>query len=507
MFLIIVVCLQNAPFQVYQTSFSQSRKSTAKAGKTVATKKIEEKGKGQNTAENNGGENHTDTDSTVNTKKKRRRRKKKGPNDSTLQQDQEELNTEELSEAQKEMTVVTVKSDSSGTKHENASSEAKKQCSSHGQDSTILHSSMNSSSENTGDSKTNVEVKAVESSSNTGEQCSKKQHTAPNFTVSYSDKVKNIASKNRSIAGGSLGTEKSWVKDFTPDNSSMKKEKHTQNSEFQAGESTLTENVSHGETKEMKGGKRTGEERGYYRLKNGEPSKFQTRNVEQIPGAGKQMGRNNSFKKMACDDDDNWRLKRDDAKVVDPTVLSRMEKIKKSNIKNLNTESVKKRTHQGEEDEDSKKFDKRAKHEKSSSHIAVNEEGKSSKKQQNLCEFGSPSAVNEASTRLPSSNITDDLQSGTQKTSESTNIMSVAPSNSGTLEGEFPDLRDSVKIKRPSAVDKRTTDHKEMTSSPKPSAPMSYSAVLRSAPQPKVSFRPAGSINSTIQYILLPSLS
>ena len=404
-----------------------------------------------------------------------------------------------MSQAQKESTVVPLKSDSSGTKQENASSEEKKLCSSSEQNSTTLYSSLNSSSENTGDNESNVDVTAVESFSNTDEQCHKKQHTAPNLTVSYSDKVKSLASKNSSMASRNLITEKSWLKDFSPDSSRVKKEKHSQNSEFQAGISTLTSNIICGKTEEIKGGKRTGEGRGYNRLKNHEASKSHTRNVEQIGREGKQMGRNNSLKKLTSDNDDNWRLKRDDAKVLDPTVLSRTEKNMKSNVKNLNTESVKKRTYQGEEGAESKKFDKRAKRDNSSSHITVDEEGKSSEKQQNLHEFGSASPENEARTTMSSANVSNELQNGTQRTSDSTN-MSAAPSNNKTLEGEFPDLRDSVKIKRPLALDRRTTDHKEMTSSPKPSAPMSYSAVLRSTPQPKVSVRPVRSVKTTIQY-------
>ena len=480
----------------------QSRKSTAKAGKTVATQKIEQNKEGQNTEENKEGESLCDTDSTINTKKKRRRRKKKGLNDSTLQQDQEALNSESLSEVQNESAVVLVEGDSSGTKHENASLENKKLCSSNQQKSTTLHSSLNSSSENTGDSKINVDVTAVESSSNTNGCCNKKQHTGPNFTVSYSDKVKSLASKNSSTASCNVSTEKSWVKDFSPDSSMMKKEKHSQTTEFQAEESTLASNASHGKTKEIKDGKRTGEERGYNRLKNDEASKSHTRNVDQIGRKGKQIGKNNILKKLTCDDDDNWRLKMDDAKVVDPTVLSRTEKNTNSNVKNLNTESVKKRTYQGEEDTESKKFDKRAKRDKSSSHITVDEGEKSSKKRQNLSEFFSSSPVNEAHATLSSSSKGNAMQNGTQRTSDSTNSLSVAPSNKKTLEGEFPDLRDSVKIKRRSAVDSRTTDQKEMISSPKPSAPMSYSAVLRSTPQPKVSLRHVRSITATMQYIL-----
>lgn len=481
----------------------QSRESIAKAGKTVAAKKIEANREEQNTAKSNGGENLNDTDSTVNTKKKRRRRKKKGLNDSTLPQDQEELNSKDLTEAQKESTVVPVKVDSSGTKHKSASAEENKLCSSVEQNSTTLHSSLDRTSENTGDNKTNVDVTAFERFSNAVEQSHKKQHTAPNFTVSYSDKVKSLASKNSSIASSNLSIEKSWTKDFSPESSGLKNERHSQNSEFQAGKSTLTSNVVHGNTKEIKGGRRIGGEGGYDRLKNDEASKSCTKNVEQSGREVKQMRRNNSLKKMTCDNDDNWRLKRGDAKNEDPTVLSGMEKSLNSNVRNVNTESVKKWTYQGEEDAESKKFDKGAKRDKSSSHIAVNEEVKYSDKQQNLCEFSSASPVNEAHTTVSNANISDDLQNGTQKTSDSTNIninKSVVSSNNKALEGEFPDLHDSVKIKRSSALDKRTTDHKEMTSSQKPSAPMSYSAVLRSTPQPKVSFRPLRSINTTMQY-------
>ena len=506
-------CLQNVPFQVYQTSYSQSRKSTAKktAGKTTETRKKEQNKKGQNTAENNGGENLTDADSTVNVKKKRRRRKKKELPDSTLQQDQAELNSESLSDIQKESAVVPVKDDSSETKHENASSEERKLCSSLEQNSTTLHSTLNSSAENIRDSKTNVGVTAVESYSNTDEQCHKKQHAVRNFPVSYSDKVKSLASKNSSIASCNLNSEKSWTKDFSPDSSRMKKETHSQISAFQTGESRLTSNISHGKTKEMKGGKRTGDESRYSRLKNDEASKSCTKNVEQIGREGSQMGRNNNVKKLTCDnddddDDDNWRLKRDDPKVVDPTVLSRTENITKSNVKNLNTESVNKRTYQSE-DVESKKFDKPAKCDKSSSHITV-EGGKSLKKQQKLSEFASASPVDVACNTMSSSSVHEgsDVHNVTQRVSDSANSLSVAPSNTKIMEGEFPDLRDSVKIKRRSAVDSRTSDHKEMTSSPKPSATMSYSAVLRSTPQPKVSPRPVGFINVTLCNIFVTPL-
>lgn len=430
------------------------------------------------------GENLTDTVGPVNTKKKRRRRKKKEPNDSTPQQAKEELNTEGLTDAQKELTTATLKGDASETKHEHES-KANRQCSSLEQSSTTLHSSLNSTSESTKDSKTNIDASAaVERFDRTDEQCNKKQHTAPTLTMSYSDKVKSLASKNNSSY---FGTEKSWVKDFTPDSSSVK-HKHVQISQSHAGQGTLANNSSHGEMREMKGGKRTEEERGYHRLKDGDPSKSQSRKVEQIPRTGKQMGRNNSFKKITCDDDDNWRLKRDDAKVVDSAVSSRTDTLKKSNNKKLNTESLNKRACQEEVGADSQKFSNGGEHEKSVGHIVMDKVCNSSKKQQNLNQLGSGSTANEACTKLSSSG--SDMQSGSQRAVDATSTLFVAPSNSRALEGEFPDLRDSVKIKRPlTAVDKRTVDHKEMISPPKPSAPMSYSAVLQTAPQPKVSFR------------------
>lgn len=381
--------------------------------------------------------------------------------------------------------------DSVGTKHEKRTSSKANEIYMLQKNYPTLHSSWNRSTEDTEDGKINVGVTDFESFSSSDEQCIKKQCTTPNFTVSYSDKVKSLAaSKNSSTASRHLVAEKSWVKDFTPDSSSMK---DTQRSELHAGKSMLANNLSRGENKEAKGGRRGDglkkrpdstwnqrEESEYYKLRNGEPLKSQARHVEQIPRAGKQMGRNDSFKKMTCDDDDNWRLKRINSNVVDST-----ETLKKSNIKNLNTESLKKRTYHEEVH-----LDKGVKHEKSVGHIAVDELFKSSKKQlQNLSELGSGSSEKEC-TRLLSSNVNSDFQSGSRRTIQAaTNTMSVAPSNSTILEGEFPDLRESVKIKRRSSVDKRTIDHKEMISSPKPSAPMSYSAVLRSIPQPKVSCR------------------
>ena len=468
----------------------QSKKNPTKRGKNAVTKKIEEQNEGQNSSENTTGENLTDTDSSVNAKKKRRRRKKKEPSDSTPHNGQEELNTECLTEVQTESTVATVKDDASGANHEHASLKASKQSFSLEQNSTTSHSSLNSSYENTKDSKTSIDITAVASVSSTDEQCNKKQHTTPSFTVSYSDKVKSLASKNNN---SQLGPEKSWVKDFAPESSTVKG-KHTQNSQYHNGQ----ESSVNGEMNEVKGGKRTQEKRGYYRLKESEPSKSQTRNVEQITRTERQMERSNSFKKMTSDSDDNWRVKGDDAKVTVNGIVSRKtETQKKSNIENLNTESLKKKACQGV-DGDSKKVDKGSKHKKHVGQIVTDEVGKSSKKQQDSCEFGSGSIANEACTKLSSSDL--HVQRGSQRTLDTIDTLSVAPTNTRTLEGDFPDLRDSLKIKSSTAFAKREIDHKEVISPPKPSAPMSYSAVLRSAPKPKVSVRLSS--NSTLQYIV-----
>lgn len=441
--------------------------------------------------ENTTGENLTDTDISVNTKKKRRNRKKKEPSDSTPQNSQEESNTECLTEVQTELTVVTVKDDASGAKHEHASLKASKQCSSLEQTSTTSHSSLNSSyNENTKDSKTPIDVPSVESISSTDEQCNKKQHTTPSFTMSYSEKVKSLASKNNN---SHLGTEKSFVKNFAPETSTVKN-KHTQNSQYHSDQETLV----NGETSDVKGGKRAQEKRGYYRLKESEPSKSQAKNVEQITRTERKMRRNNSFKKMTCDSDDNWRVKGGDAKVtVDGIASGRTETQKKSNVENLDTESLKKSVCQ-EVDGDSKKVNKGSKYKKHVGQIVVTDEaGKSSKKQQNSCEFGSGSTTNEVCTKLSSSS--SDAQRGSQRTLHTIDTLPVAPTNTRTLEGEFPNLRDSLKIKCSTALDERKMDHEELISPPKPSAPMSYSAVLRSAPKPKVSVRLAS--NSTLQYI------
>ena len=482
----MVTFLQAAPHQ------AQPKKSTDKTPKTVTTRKREESSEGQTTQENVTGENLPDD--PVNTKKKRRNRKKKEPSDSTQQRGQEEFNSEGLTEGQQELTVIKDTSDE--TKHKHASSNANEQFPSLQQNSPSIHSSINS----TEDTKTDINSTAnCKSSSITDEMCNKNQNNSTNFTVSYSDKVKSVASKNISTTSSHVGTEKSWVKDFAQNNSS-RKSKHHNSSEVLDSQSASTDNLhaSRSSKEDIKGGSKrvyqkkrpettwnAWEDSGYYKLKNGETLKSQTRNAEQIPRTGRQIGSNNSGKKMTCDDDDNWRLKRDDTDVVrHSTVSSKTETRKNSSIKNINPESVQKRTCQEIKDVDSKKYDRGGvKNEKSVSLTT------SSKKQQILSGLGSGSSSNETNTRLHSSNMNRHFQSGPQGTPEVTETLSVAPSNGIVLEGEFPDLSESVKIKRPITADKTATDHKEMISSPKPSAPLSYSAALRSAPKPKVSVK------------------
>ena len=67
--------------------------------------------------------------------------------------------------------------------------------------------------------------------------------------------------------------------------------------------------------------------------------------------------------------------------------------------------------------------------------------------------------------------------------------VNTASSNVAAMKGEFPDLMESTKIKRVPITDGLTVGFKETVTPSKPPATLSYSAVLRSIPKPKVCFR------------------
>lgn len=198
-----------------------------------------------------------------------------------------------------------------------------------------------------------------------------------------------------------------------------------------------------------------------------------------------QNQRNNYVKKLTCDNDDNWRLKRNDTDAVrHPTVSSKMESFKSSNIRNTDTDSGKKRTCQEKIKVDGQKCDTR--------HVAHKESGsvtakiETSKKQQNLNGMSSVLLTNESDTKQYDSNVKRNFQCNPRGTSDEKESSLFGSSNSRMEEGDFPNLSESVKIKRPFTVDRQATELKEVISFHKPpSAPLSYSAALRAVPKPK----------------------
>lgn len=414
-------------------------------------------------------ENAADENLTTNTKKKRRRRKQKEPNGSTQQQTKEELNSEGQTRGPQELNDVNEKSD--GIKHNQANStHESEQFPSLQQNSSLVDSSINS-----------TEYRKLDTKS---------------LMVSYSDKVKSVGAKNVSSSNHSGITIKSWMKDFMENNPS-RKNKHLLSSDNYEGKKVSTDSLS---CENKKDDQRDDQEKGpkgtwsaledsrHEKLKNGEISNLGTRTVDQSSRMAMQNKRN-CVKKLTSDNDDNWRLKRNETDVMrHSTISSKMETFRSSNIQNTDTDSGKKRTFQEKIEVDGQKCDTRHVAHKESSRVITKIE--TPKKQQLLNGISSVLSSNETDTRQPSSNVKRNFQFSSQGTSDEKESSFIGSSNNRMAEGDFPNLSESVKIKRPFTIDRQATEVKEVISSPKqPPAPLSYSAALRAAPKPKVSYK------------------
>lgn len=434
--------------------------------------------------------------------KKKRQRKKKESSELIQQQDNRDLNTKSSTRSQQESD--SLKDVSPGKMNYSVKSKTNEACSSSQQNCSPLLSSTDKSSANT-----NVTVSDFRSSYSIDQQSNERPSLAPTLTVSYSDKVKSVFSKNNSSSNHSL-EEKCFLKDFHPENSRTK-DKHVdwkQGSEFLGGQNTRAANVNGNEKKPVKSGcrgtddsssKTAWEDSKYYKLRDGDSLKSQTTASKQTYRTGKAMAKSSRYKNM-CDDDDNWRVKKD----VDSSVSCKTEMIVESNTKNCNSESLKKRTFQQKEfhvDLNPTKHED-LELENTVGLTVVDKNSKGSKKQQNVCNFIDLSQTELAvSSKFSISKARSDLPDSSQehRLREVKNF-SVHDTNSKIVEGEFPDLKESVKIKRLSSTEERTVDHKEVVMSPRTSAPMSYSAVLRTPPQLKVSFTLLYNANTASEY-------
>ena len=441
----------------------------------------------------------------MNVSKKKKQTKKKESSDLIQQQDKDKLSNKSSTEKQRVSHQLKAKGFAT-ISHP---------------DCTSLSFSSETSPENTEDNRTNENVISDDL------QPDEKQFPPPNLTVvSYSDKVKSLSLKSSGTSNHSVAkkclvkdftvesgntnrsvAEKCWVTDFTVESSSKKNMPSDikQSSKVHLGQTTRAFNLDNNLRTAAKSGhsgdtlkkppdstcKTAWGDSEYYKLKYGESLKSQTTSSQQILKTGKQMERNHGSKKMSCDDDENWRVKKDVC-TLDSSTSHKTDSLNKMNIKNLNTESFKKRTCRQEGIHvNSKKYEKDViEQEKSVAPIVVEEDAKTSRKQQNSCHLGS-SSTEAAYFESPVNKLGSDFPSSSQehKMIQMPNAPVVASSDNKIMEGEFPDLKESVKIKRLSTTEGRTFDYKMTVTSTKPSAPMSYSAVLRSTPQPKVSFR------------------
>ena len=420
--------------------------------------------------------------------KKKKHSMKKQSCDLNEQQNKQDVRDISLTERQQETDVL--KDVFSQKKGSNVRPEVNAVSSRSEQNCTPLFSTADKSLENR-----NISIADFPSFNSLDQLSNKNPVPAPVVTVSYSDKVKSSSLKNNN-AKTHLVTEKVWAKDLSSE-SSREKEKFADlkpSSEFHVGQSSRTTDFGKGEKRLMKNRHGSGdsswktesEDSKYYKLKYGDSYKSQYTNSMQNPRTGKQPERNGKLKKIKCDGDDNWRVKKD----IDSTHA--MEPLSKSNIENVNTESFKKRLSQQEAkhvDSYSKAYD--VKPRKSADHKVVDEKGKASKTQLNSRDLSSRSSEKVASTRGPAlkqDTVIMPCSSQNYRLNQPSNSSTVAAISNKMMDGEFPDLKESVKLKKPS-TEERTVDQEEVMTSPKPSAPMSYSAVLRSAPPRKVSCR------------------
>ena len=205
------------------------------------------------------------------------------------------------------------------------------------------------------------------------------------------------------------------------------------------------------------------------------------------------MGRNNSFKKNACDDDDNWRVKKEFLPVADSLTSQKIDSVKKVNTENPNVQSCKKITsHQKGEKRvmDSKKYNSDVSRKKS---MDVMDKIPKTASNQRTSSDNNGSSLTESSAKRPVTKLDSEVPIISSHEPKINQLpaasVNTASSNVAAMKGEFPDLMASTKIKRVPITDGLTVGFKETVTPSKPPATLSYSAVLRSIPKPKVCFR------------------
>lgn len=490
--------LQNASHVAHQTSFqATANKSTTKVKKPDSVEKIRES---QNVSGSNSSEYLTENCANVSKKKRQKRRKQSNSLiDYQGNEEKTEGTTEKALHREKDVSPQKVIDDMVSSK-ENGVTTSQPNC-----------KSLPSSSESTSSSEVNTkDEKANISSTNHDSLNNKTQYSAPHVTVSYSDKVKSSSLNNSSTSKHALGErDKSWVKNFTVENSNnivdavdlghsskinVDKDKRTSNLGSKKRMASNSGRLSSAPIKPLDSTSTSGEDGEHYQQKYCNSSNSETSNLKQIPRTGKFMGRNNSFKKNACDDDDNWRVKKEFLPVEDFSTSQKIDSVKKVNTENPNVQSSKKITsHQKGEKRimDSKKYN--SVDSKKRSMEVVDKMPKTSSNQRMSSDKNGLS-LTEPSAKRPVTKLDSEVPIIISSHEPKINQLpaasvNTASSNIGVVKGEFPDLMESTKIKRVPITDGLTVGFKETVTPSKPPATLSYSAVLRSIPKPKVRFR------------------
>lgn len=432
------------------------------------------------------GTDESSTGNSVKVKKKKKQRKKS--ESSGLITKQENTGVPVSCDT---ITGDQLHSDASLNDDNSVRSKAKEVSSSTQQNDILLLSHHENSSANTDST-----VTANFGCCNTVNQPSsfKEPYAVSTLTVSYSDKVKSSSPKGNSTSNH-LGAEKTKTNHFTSE-SFKRKDKPVdlkKRSEFCHSQSPGTVSSNNDGKKPVKSGQKRDDsswktvcrDNDDNKLKDVDSSRSQSTDAKHNQRTVKQMRRNGSFKKTTCDDDDNWRVRKD----VDPTSVSCKKEINKSNIKDSDTGSLEKRTCYQEE----KIIDlissscQDLKHENVVGHKVVDKKSIASKKLQNFHSIDSSGTeFTQSSSFLISkarSNVSEDIQEHGIKPIR---MSTIPDADSNLVMAEFPEFKESVKVKRLSITAGGTMDHKDEVTSPKATAPLSYSAVLRSPPQLKV---------------------
>ena len=482
---------QNVSHGAHQTSFQDTaNKSAIKVKMPESAEKVRES---QNVSGSNSSEHLTENCANVSKKKRQKKRKQSNIH----YQGNEELaegTTEKALHQEKDVSPQKVIDDMVCSK-ENGFTASQPNCKSLPSSSK----STSSSEVNTKDEKTDI------SSTNHDSHNNKTQYPAPHLTVSYSDKVKSSSLNNSSTSKRALG-DKSLVKNFSVESSNkivdavdlvhsskinVDKEKRTSNLGSKKRMASNSGHLSNAPTKPPDSTSWGDGE--HYQEKYCNSSNSETSNLKQIPRTGKFMGRNNSFKKNVCDDDDNWRVKKEFLPVADSSTSQKIDSVKKVNTENPNVQSCKKITsHQKGEKRvmDSKKYN--SDDSKKRSMDVMDKLPKTSSNQRTSSDNNGLS-LTEPSTKRPVTKLDSEVPIISSHEPKINQLpaasVNTASSNIGAMKGEFPDLMESTKIKRVPITDGLTVGFKETVTLSKPPATLSYSAVLRSIPKPKVRFR------------------